>query len=286
MKFINCKICDNTSNVELKDRPDFEFGITYKLDYYKCGNKECGHVFSSPNPDISTISSFYKEYTTHDSPKNRNLIEKIIYSIRKISVIKFTNDFSKDATILDYGCGNGYYSFLLSELSFNNILAFDFDENTRKPFEHSSIKFITNELEISSKKYDIILLNHVIEHIVNPKELLQKLYLLLNDGGIIYLRTPNNNSICSSVFEKFWRGWETPRHLNIFSYNSFNFLLKDYSKSQLKTSNQMFLGIFMASFNYKYKKNRIFQILFGVYCFMLSTLSNNKKEEIVCKIFK
>lgn len=283
---MNCKICNNTTDTILIDRPDFEFGIKYILDYYKCGNKDCGHVFSSPNPDMSTISSFYTKYTTHDSFKNKNLIEKIIYSIRKSSVIKLTNDFSKDASILDYGCGNGYYSFLLSELSFNNILAFDFDENTRKPFEHSNIVFTTNEQEISSKKYDIILLNHVIEHIVNPKELLQKLYLLLNDGGIIYLRTPNNNSICSNLFEEFWRGWETPRHLNIFAYNSFNFLLKDYSKYQLKTSNQMFLGIFIASYNYKYKKNRIFQILFGIYCFLLTTLSNNKKEEIVCKIFK
>lgn len=283
---MNCKICNYASYAFLIDRPDLEFGIKHKLDYYKCGNRKCGHVFSSPNPDIATLSSFYKEYTTHDSPKNRNLIEKIIYSVRKASVYKFTNVFSKDATILDYGCGNGYYSFLLSELSFNNIFAFDFDENTRKSFEYSSIKFTTSELEISSKKYDIILLNHVIEHIVNPKELLQKLYLLLNDGGIIYLRTPNNNSICSSVFRNLWRGWETPRHLNIFSYNSFNILLKDYSKSQLKTSNQMFLGIFMASFNYKYKKNRVFLILLGVYCYILSILNINKKEEIVCKIFK
>lgn len=284
---MNCKICQSSSYKFLLDRKDFEFDIDYKLDYYICNNTSCGHVFSYPNPENSIISSFYKNYTTHSLPTKKTKIQKLIYLNRKRSIKNQIKKFTKDSSILDYGSGNGYYSNILTDLSYNNILAFDFDEKTKFAFENSSIKFSSNEENIFSRKFDFIMLNHVIEHIPDPKELLIKLYNILNKGGVIYIRTPNNMSVCSYFFELFWRGWETPRHLNIFNFRSITKITDHFESKILKTSNQMFLGIFLSSFNYRYgNKNIFFKIFLGSYLLFKSMLISNSKEELVCIIKK
>lgn len=283
---MNCKICNFSSTKFLIDRIDFEYDIDVKLNYYLCNNSSCGHVFSHPIPENSILSSFYNNYTTHSLSVKKTIIERLIYRFRKKTIKEFTKLFDRDCSILDYGSGNGYYSYLMLELKFKNIQAFDFDEKTKLCFKNSDIKFSSREKDITSKTYDIILLNHVIEHVKDPTKLVLELYKLLNKNGILYIRTPNNSSICSNCFKEFWRGWETPRHLNIFSFNSMKNLLKNYRDYDIRTSNQMFLGIFLSSYNYKYTNIRMLKFFLGILLFLFSLFFSRKKEEIVCKIYK
>lgn len=283
---MNCSICNAHAIEHLTNRDDFEFKIDTKLDYYKCKNPSCGHVYAVDIPSIDILSTFYKDYTTHRSSKEKNFLERKIYRLRKKTINKLTKAYKRDISILDFGSGNGYYSFLLLELGFKDIQAFDFDEKTKLSFEGSDVKFTTSEKEITSEKYDIILLNHVIEHVPAPRELIKMLYRLLNKKGVLYIRTPNNQSICSVYFKEFWRGWETPRHLNIFNTCSMENLLTNNKDYKISTSNEMFIGIFLSSYNYKFKKNRLLQLILGVLLYLFSLLFSKRKEEIVCVIRK
>ena len=44
---------------------------------------------------------------------------------------------------------------------------------------------------IDDKKYEVIILNHVLEHILDPLEALHKIHVLLREDGLLYLGVPN-----------------------------------------------------------------------------------------------
>jgi SAM-dependent methyltransferase len=63
-------------------------------------------------------------------------------------------------------------------------------------------------------------LNHVIEHVIDPRRMLERCYALLRPGGILALATVNRDSWCHARFREHWRGLEVPRHLWIFTRDS------------------------------------------------------------------
>ena len=50
------------------------------------------------------------------------------------------------------------------------------------------------ELDFGDKKFDIITIWHVLEHVPNPCEVLRKIYSLLKPGGIFVVAVPNEEN--------------------------------------------------------------------------------------------
>lgn len=73
---------------------------------------------------------------------------------------------------------------------------------------------------------DILTINHVIEHVLDPYETACKAHSLLADDGIFYGRTPKVTSLGHSIFGRFWSGYHFPRHLHLFSRESLELLLR------------------------------------------------------------
>ena len=66
-------------------------------------------------------------------------------------------------------------------------------------------------------RFDLITMNHVIEHLHDPLDDLAACYRLLKPGGRIWIETPNIQSYGHKSFGANWRRLETPRHLVLFS---------------------------------------------------------------------
>ena len=52
------------------------------------------------------------------------------------------------------------------------------------------------------KKYDVINLFDVLEHVYNPTELLKKCHRLLKSGGIIVIEAPNDYNPLQKIVQK------------------------------------------------------------------------------------
>jgi SAM-dependent methyltransferase len=104
---------------------------------------------------------------------------------------------SKDKSILDYGCGGGYGTELLSRFTKKSVIGYDIDVLsivTANGFYNKTpnLSFVTS---IPDHKFDIIVSFQVIEHLT-PKELVKyfkNLHSHLNPKGKIYIATPNKN---------------------------------------------------------------------------------------------
>lgn len=75
--------------------------------------------------------------------------------------------------------------------------------------------------------FDYITISHVIEHVHNPRSMLQSAFHLLKPGGCLYVDTPNIDARLHKRYGAFWRGLEPPRHLVLFNWRSLERMLRD-----------------------------------------------------------
>ena len=125
-------------------------------------------------------------------------------------------------TLLDVGCGNG--SFLKQAHSCGwNIVGVDPDPKAVANGLAQGLEVFLGGIERFVEResaFDVITLNHVIEHVHDPVDLLRRCIRLLKPGGQLWLETPNIKSVGFEVFERNWRGLEAPRHLVLFNSDS------------------------------------------------------------------
>jgi len=65
--------------------------------------------------------------------------------------------------------------------------------------------------------FDAITMNHVIEHVPNPIQVLEECRRVLKPGGKLVVVTPNIKSLGQRVFDDAWLHWDPPRHQHLFS---------------------------------------------------------------------
>ena len=85
------------------------------------------------------------------------------------------------------------------------------------------------------RKFDVITLWHVLEHIKDFKELLDQLKELLNENGLIILGLPNHKSLDANIFKESWVAYDVPIHLSHFTQHNIKELVRDLSFKSLST---------------------------------------------------
>jgi 2-polyprenyl-3-methyl-5-hydroxy-6-metoxy-1,4-benzoquinol methylase len=70
------------------------------------------------------------------------------------------------------------------------------------------------------QSFDVVTLNQVIEHVVDPAQVLAGIRQVLKPGGLLVLSTPNADGWGARIFGDRWIHWHAPYHLQFFSRKS------------------------------------------------------------------
>lgn len=131
--------------------------------------------------------------------------------------------------LLDVGCGDGSFLSIARACGWD-IVGLDPDPKAAANATKKDLIVYKGGIEYFDSKtelFDVITLNHVIEHVHDPVRVLKTCHALLKPGGQLWLETPNIDSFGHARFQRSWRGLEIPRHLVIFNLKSLvNALLK------------------------------------------------------------
>jgi len=103
------------------------------------------------------------------------------------------------------------------------VTGLDFDEGAVSNARSKGLDVRQGELaaqRFADGSFDAVVMNHVIEHVPAPDELLSECCRILKKGGVLVASTPNARSSIHEHYGQNWRGLETPRHLQIFTRNS------------------------------------------------------------------
>ena len=224
-----------------------------------------------PVPQKEEMNKYYEseDYYPH-SLNNKNLLTFLYKTIRKYMHLKRLTwmrvYLKKNTSILDYGCGSGdFVKYLRSK----SIDAYGYEPN----YNFREHDFLTNQEGWKNKKYEVIVLWHVLEHIHNPFDLIQSLKKRLNKGGKIFIAIPNFKSFDSKYYGKYWAGYDTPRHLWHFSRKGMGLVAKENNFKILKVKSLHLDSIYVSYLSEKYKRSP-FPLLIGIIIGCMSILKS------------
>ena len=193
-----CLICNNDRSIPIE--PSFNFvssdirKVKYHSNFFIC--EVCGCVQKKIDPSyLKNISKIYKDYVGF-SKFNEIDQKKILNGCNSNRCeVLFKNFLNKKRynNVLDYGSSNG--AMLLPFIKSNKKLhATDLKCNLNNKILNAKnfIKFYPIKKFINSKKkYDLITMIHVLEHLQEPKKILINLEKKISKNGIIFVQIPN-----------------------------------------------------------------------------------------------
>ena len=197
-----CNICNSANNININnfnlDLVD-EINLSKTLSIYYC--EACYYYFNDNNQSQDDYNSYYIKFNNYkDTVISLDKDEKC-YNFLK-------NNIDQGKTLLDYGCGN----FELANKLKNNFIIDTYDIG----------------MEYPNKKYNCIILSHVLEHIFDINNFIENLEILLEKEGMIYIEVPNAeyyhlfNDICPLQEINL-------EHINFFSKFALNKLMINYN---------------------------------------------------------
>jgi SAM-dependent methyltransferase len=122
--------------------------------------------------------------------------------------------------LLEVGCGAGKRLRIFSVLGWR-VTGQEVDAEAAAQARRTSGAEIhvgpVEELAARGRRFDAIVMNHVIEHVLDPVEFLRTCLGMLRAGGTLICVTPNAASWGHRAFGINWMALEPPRHVTMFA---------------------------------------------------------------------
>jgi 2-polyprenyl-3-methyl-5-hydroxy-6-metoxy-1,4-benzoquinol methylase len=192
----------------------------------RCQN--CGLVFTWPLPEMKTVTArynrewFIKEYLPSfevdpDAPSLEHLDERFARLFGVIGKLRQNN------RMLDVGAGAGIFLWHARK---NNWEPFGVEISEFGPAyakQHFSLDITRgtlSDVDFPEGYFDVIVLQDVLEHVVDPEETFRTANRLLRVGGAIVLQTPNYAGLSRLLLRENWGAISPAEHLSLFSPRS------------------------------------------------------------------
>lgn len=193
-KYLNCSAC---KSIQISDIPE-NIDEYYPENYYAFGNLIESKGLRNQFKKIRKILFDWKLW--HFSyPEYYNWL-------KPLSILR-------DSAIADIGCGNGQLLYELSCTGYTNLHGFD--PYLKKEMSTHGLNLQRKDVMEVSGQFDLIMLHHSFEHMVNPLESMKRLGQLLKPEGQLLIRVPVTDA---EVWEKEGINWfqlDAPRHFFI-----------------------------------------------------------------------
>jgi 2-polyprenyl-3-methyl-5-hydroxy-6-metoxy-1,4-benzoquinol methylase len=197
------------------------------LDIMRCDN--CRLVFRWPTDTAEEIDAYYDDEYTPEYPQvqlpGAQELDGLLRSrfagspldlSAKIDVLR---SLRPSGRLLDFGCSWGYGTWQLAQSGYN-ATGFEISK-PRAAYARTKLAMTTfDRLEdlktLSPASFDVIFTNHVVEHLLNLKEVFELMKRLLAPGGIAFHVLPNfTGKTALSGSWILWIGEEHPIAPNI-----------------------------------------------------------------------
>lgn len=240
----SCFLCQSDGVLLYSRMQDRLHSVPGEWDIYQC--QRCGLCWLNPCPIPDDIPKLYAQYYTHQAIVSSSLtlidyLRKAAFSLdavkrlasavlRKVPVVLlqfpsfwtevWLND-GRQGCLLDVGSGSG--SFLATMQAFGwQVCGVEPDpiaaSITQRQLGLDIYAGTLEDAAYPNDTFDVITMNHVIEHLPNPARTLVECYRILRPGGRLVIQTPNSESLGHRrVFRRSWIHLDPPRHLYIFS---------------------------------------------------------------------
>ena len=240
--FTKCPLCNS---------PVFETKILLNEgNLLKCSS--CNHLLSSCNPSQykKSLTSWDISEGTLPSKKAEHRLQKNIAT--KLNIAEKFLLKSKDKKILDVGCSSGSVLKIASDLGYK-VKGVDTAIKpvlTARKLGFNVFHGTLSDAKYQDNEFDLIILFEILEHIVDPVDLIKECHRILKKNGCLLINTPNHDSWSAKFLREKWIGYSLTKmggHISFFSPDSIKILSK--------TLNMMPVYIKTRNVSFFYKEN-------------------------------
>jgi 2-polyprenyl-3-methyl-5-hydroxy-6-metoxy-1,4-benzoquinol methylase len=174
--------------------PAFPYGTRWNGgDYRFLACASCGATFIDPVPQASDFATLYARSSYH-----AQFYEDVCDEAHGTSLGGVAHLLPAGGDMLDFGCGNG--AFLIAALQAGyRPTGVELDPEARaEAARNSGCEVLSlEEVRASGRRFDIIHLGDVLEHLPAPAATMRELADLLKPGGLFFLEGPleDNSSL-------------------------------------------------------------------------------------------
>lgn len=142
---------------------------------------------------------------------------------KRVEIIKW---FKKDGRVLEIGSSTGE---MLTQFKDWEVLGIEPSQTAVQIARSRKINTLHTtfeKAELPKNYFDVIIMNHVLEHVADPIQVVNKIYTILKLGGIVLIDVPNFGSLSSKLMKSKWPYLLTNEHNWHFTKESLEFLLQ------------------------------------------------------------
>ncbi|MFH1899662.1 MAG: class I SAM-dependent methyltransferase [Patescibacteria group bacterium] len=235
-KVRNCPLC-NSHKKEILYTQIFSGHFSHKI--VCC--KNCGFIYVANTPSQEYYSKYYKEESKYEGIREHEAHEVAT----KNELNKFINkNVKENARILDVGCSTGFLLSYIKNKGYKNVYGIDPAPKCRlMAKEKYGVDVGVYDLNSfhPKKKYDLIIISQVLEHLTDIKDSMEKVHSWLNNGGYLFIGVPDAEKFHLNFDEPF--GEFSTEHINFFTESSFYYLMNNFKNVMMKSDGDVLFSV-------------------------------------------
>jgi SAM-dependent methyltransferase len=239
----SCLLCGGELKQSVTGLFDTRFGIDGIYGVACC--RRCGLEQITPVPTPAELKNLYESHYNFGGEKGTlytNLRERFLSSFLYRLWIRLDGDISfhgraGQGRLLDIGCNEGRGMKIYAHNGFQ-AEGLELNETAAEVARRAGFTVHTCDLSHfnSPDPYDVVVLSNVLEHSLDPKQMLLDVARLLKSGGQVWISCPNTRSWLRKTFGSSWINWHVPFHISQFSAETLQKVLTQAGFTAVETS--------------------------------------------------
>lgn len=229
-----CILCGGPLETQASNLFDTRFGLTGQYESRRCLNCSLEQIF--PLPTSTTLKSIYESHYNFGGEKNTlytRLRERFLFSFLNHVWTLLDGDIAFHrlhgaGRLLDVGCNEGRNLRIFSRNGFQ-AEGLELNETAAAEARKAGFQVYTcllGEFD-PAYRFNTSVLSNVLEHALDPRQMLIDVRRILAPGGQVCIGCPNNRSWLRTLFGKWWINWHVPFHISHFSAGTLRRLLEE-----------------------------------------------------------
>lgn len=216
----NCPACD--SEVGLSR------GRKNAIQMLSCQN--CGTLYTSSFPGLQNTHDYDTYYGAN------NLSAPDFVHKRLDDIVAGFSKYRQLNRLLDVGCGAGLFIQAAARAGWNTE-GVEISQSAVEHLRGLGLNVFHGDLSqagYAEGYFDVVVASELLEHVPEPRGLIQEIARVLRPGGLFWATTPHAKGISARILGMKWSVISPPEHLQLFSLKGMRSLLSSAGFHRLR----------------------------------------------------
>lgn len=223
LETVRCYLCGSAAATPFIGAQDDLTGKPGTFQFVTCS--DCGLRYQNPRIDVGHIGAYYDdEYIAHRRKADWGALTGFFnwvmdrHDRQKDAIISRYVRLGANSEVLDVGCAVGTFLQKMRSRHGARVAGVDFKDLRSHP-SLDGVEFhcgLFYELELASKRFDLVTMWHFLEHDYDPRRTLETAHRVLKPDGRLVIEVPRLDSLTFRLYGDRWPGLQAPQHTVLY----------------------------------------------------------------------